>query len=75
LVTGKDSTVMGIIPPNSHIGEGSTVIGPTDQNGNTILTTPMAVGRGACPAPGSVIIGAYANGGACATVQPTTPTN
>jgi hypothetical protein len=66
LVTGKDSTVTGYVPPHSIIGDGSTVIGPTDQRGNTIQTEPMAIGRGACPAPGSIIVGAYANAGACA---------
>jgi hypothetical protein len=70
LVTGKDSTVLGNVPPNSVIGEGSTVIGPTDERGNTVLAQPMTIGRGACPSPGSTIVGAYANGSACALTQP-----
>ena len=61
--TGKHSVVIGNVDPNSHIGEGSVVVGPTDSHGNTILNTPMAVGYGAQAGPGSISIGAFAGGG------------
>jgi hypothetical protein len=63
LVVGKDSVVMGNIPPNTRVGDGSVVIGPTDNRGNTIINTPMAVGHGAKAGPGSIAIGANAGAG------------
>jgi hypothetical protein len=70
LITGQDSVVMGHVPDNSRIGEGSVVIGPTDSNGNVILNHSMAVGRGACAGPGSISIGAFAGAGSCAKQAP-----
>ncbi|EKF9297375.1 hypothetical protein BOO91_20875 [Vibrio navarrensis] len=59
--TGKDSVVIGNV--SGEIGEGSVVIGATDQFGNTIINQPMAVGRGASAGPGSIAIGAGASAG------------
>lgn len=61
--TGKHSVVIGNVPPNANIGEGSVVVGPTDSSGNTIINTPMAVGYGAKAGPGSIAIGAFAGAG------------
>jgi hypothetical protein len=60
---GKDAVVVGRVPPNSRIGDGSVVIGPTDSNGNVILNAPMAAGRCAYAGPGSISIGAGAGAG------------
>jgi hypothetical protein len=60
---GNDSVVMGNVSPNAKIGNGSVVIGATDARGNTIITQPMAVGRGAYAGPGSIAIGAGAGAG------------
>lgn len=57
--TGKDSVVIGDV--TGTVGDGSVVIGPTDERGNTIITQPMAVGRGAKAGPGSIAIGAGAS--------------
>ena len=54
---GKDSVVMGQMPADAEIGEGCTIIGATDANGNTILNTTMAVGKGAFAGPGGIAIG------------------
>lgn len=59
--TGKDSVVIGDV--NGEIGDGSVVIGATDNRGNTIINQPMAVGRGAKAGPGSIAIGAGASAG------------
>lgn len=61
LKTGKDTVVIGDV--SGEIGEGSVVIGPTDDRGNTIINTPMAVGRGATAGPNSIAIGAGASAG------------
>ena len=61
LKVGKDSVVMGNV--NGEVGDGSVVIGPTDNQGNTILNQSMAVGRGAKAGPGSIAIGANAGAG------------
>lgn len=60
---GKDSVVIGNVPPDSHVGNGSVVIGATDSRGNTIINQPMAVGRGAQAGPSSIAIGAFAGAG------------
>ena len=60
---GKDSVVMGNVPPNAQVGDGSVVIGATDSCGNTILNTSMAIGRGAQAGAGSIAIGTFANAG------------
>lgn len=58
---GKDSVVIGDV--KGEIGDGSVVIGATDDRGNTIINQPMAVGRGAKAGPGSIAIGAGAAAG------------
>lgn len=58
-VEGNDNTIVGDVK-RSIRGDGNTIVGPTDNHGNTILNTPMAIGRNATPMPGSVIIGANA---------------
>lgn len=58
---GKDSVVIGNVSGN--VGDGSVVIGPTDNRGNTVLNQPMAVGRNAQAGPGSIAIGAGAGAG------------
>src|SRR5271157_593509 len=60
---GKDAVVIGNVPPNSQVDDGSVVIGATDSRGNTIINHPMAVGRGAQAGPGSIAIGAFAGAG------------
>ena len=60
---GKDSVVMGNVPENMEVGEGCVIIGATDERGNCIINTPMAVGRGAHAGPGSIAIGAGAGAG------------
>ena len=60
---GRDSVVIGNVPPHSEVGDGSVVIGATDAHGNTIINQPMAVGRGAKAGPGSIAIGAFAGAG------------
>jgi hypothetical protein len=62
LTVGNDSVVIGDVTGN--VGNGSVVIGATDNRGNTILNTPMAVGRGAFAGHGSIAIGAGAGSGA-----------
>ncbi len=59
--TGKDSVVIGNV--SGEVGDGSVVIGPTDAFGNTRITQPMAVGRGASAGAGSIAIGAGASAG------------
>ena len=60
---GKDSVVIGNVPQHVQVGDGSVVIGATDAHGNTIINTPMAVGRGAHAGSGSIAIGAFASAG------------
>ena len=60
---GKESVVMGNVPKDAKVGDGSVVIGATDANGNTIIDQPMAVGHGAEAGPGSIAIGAGAKAG------------
>ncbi len=59
----KDAIVIGNVPDNVEVGEGGIRIGATDARGNTILNTPMTIGRNAQGGPNSVVIGAGANGG------------
>jgi hypothetical protein len=61
LSVGRDSVVIGDVTGN--VGDGSVVIGPTDNHGNVILDQPMAVGRGAFAGSGSIAIGAFAGAG------------
>ena len=58
---GKDSVVIGNV--NADVGDGSVVIGATDQYGNVILNQPMAIGRNAKAGPGSIAIGTNAGAG------------
>jgi hypothetical protein len=67
---GKDAVVVGNVSADS-IGDGSVVIGPTDNRGNTVINTPMAVGRDAKAGPGSIAIGAGANAGGSTKDQTT----
>jgi hypothetical protein len=60
---GKDSVVMGNVPQNLEVGDGSVVIGATDARGNTIINRPMAIGRNAQAGTNSIAIGAGANAG------------
>jgi hypothetical protein len=60
---GKDSVVMGNVPEDMEVGEGCVIIGATDDRGNCIINTPMAVGRDAHAGPGSIAIGAGAGAG------------
>ncbi len=66
LKVGIDSVVIGNV--TGDIGNGSVVIGATDDRGNTIINTPMAVGRGAFAGPGSIAIGAGAGAGVGASL-------
>ena len=61
---GRDSVVIGNVPSNLEVGDGSVIIGATDANGNTIINQHMAVGRNAQAGPESIAIGAGANAGA-----------
>jgi hypothetical protein len=61
LIIGKDSVVIGNV--TGTVGDGSVVIGPTDAHGNTIINTPMAVGRNAYADETSIAIGAGASAG------------
>lgn len=61
VVVGNDAVVMGNVTGN--VGDRSVVIGATDNSGNTILTTPMAVGDNAHAGPNSIAIGAGASAG------------
>jgi hypothetical protein len=58
---GNDSVVMGQV--KGKVGDGSVVVGPTDTNGNTVITQSMAVGHNAQAGPGSIAIGAGAKAG------------
>jgi hypothetical protein len=64
---GKDAVVIGNVPSHTEVGDGSVIIGATDERGNTILNQPMAVGRGAQAGPGSIAIGAFAGAGSAAS--------
>ena len=61
LIVGKDSIVIGNISGN--VGDGSIVIGATDNYGNVILNKSMAVGKNAYASEGSIAIGTNAGAG------------
>lgn len=61
LNVGDESVAYGDVAGN--IGNRSVVIGPTDNQGNTIINQPMAVGYGAKAGPDGIAIGAYAGAG------------
>jgi hypothetical protein len=58
---GDNSVVLG--NHKGNVGNNSVVVGATDERGNTVLNTPMAVGRDAHAGPGSIAIGAGAGAG------------
>jgi internalin A len=60
---GDDSVVYGKIPPNLKVGNRSTVVFPTDANGNTIIDRSTAIGYGAQAGEHSISIGAFAGSG------------
>ena len=62
LKVGKESVVMGDV--EGEVGDGSVVIGATDNRGNVILNQSMAIGKGAYAGHNSIAIGAYAGAGA-----------
>lgn len=64
LNVGDESVVVGRVAPNTRVGNRSTIVGATDDRGNTILNTPMAIGHGAYAGPGSIAIGTGAGAGA-----------
>ncbi len=66
LNVGIDSFVIGNV--TGDVGNGSGVIGPTDDRGNTVINTLIAVGRRAFEGPGCLAIGAGAGSGAGASL-------
>ena len=58
---GKNAVVIGDV--SGEIGDGSVVIGATDERGNTILNESMAIGKGAKASQGSIAIGSGASAG------------
>lgn len=65
---GKDNVIIGNVPDDLEAGDGNVIIGPTDANGNTIINTPMAAGRGAMADSSSIAIGAGAKAGSTVTL-------
>ena len=65
---GKDNVIIGNVPSDLEAGDGNVIIGATDAHGNTIINTPMAVGRGAQAGPDSIAIGAGAKAGSAVTL-------
>jgi hypothetical protein len=61
IAVGEDAVVIGQV--TGTVGNRSVVIGATDNNGNTILNQPMAIGYCAKAGPNSIAIGAYAGAG------------
>lgn len=58
---GDYNTFYGNVKPPKRIGHGNTIVGPTDDRGNTIIGGGTSVGYGAGRAdPTSVFIGAFA---------------
>jgi hypothetical protein len=67
LDVGDESVVVGRVAPNTRVGNRSTIVGATDDRGNTILNIPMAIGHGAYAGPSSIAIGTGAGAGTRAT--------
>jgi hypothetical protein len=65
---GKDNVIMGSVLSDLEMGDGNVVIGTTDSHGNTIINTPMAVGRDAQACPDSIAIGVGAKAGSAMTL-------
>lgn len=60
---GNNNTLYGNVHPPASIGNGNTIVGPTDDKGNTIIRSGpggLAIGSGAKAGPGGVSIGAGA---------------
>jgi hypothetical protein len=60
---GSESTVLGIVPPGTKVGDKSVYMGATDSNGNAIYKQPGAYGYDAHAGPGSIAVGAHAGAG------------
>lgn len=72
-VHGSDNTLVGNVGNRSVIGDGNTVVGATDSQGNTILNQGgTAIGRGATADPTSIAIGAGAHAGGQQSYGPQT---
>ena len=66
---GSNNTIVNVPPPAS-MGNGNTIIGPTDSHGNTIINQGgTAIGSGACANSTGIAIGAGARAG-CSPQQP-----
>jgi hypothetical protein len=62
-IRGSDNTLVGNVGNRPVQGNGNTVVGATDAQGNTIITHPgTAIGNGAQAGPGGIAIGAHAGG-------------
>lgn len=57
---GDDNTLYGNVSPPKKMGSGNTIVGATDDRGNTIIRTGTSVGAGAGFDPSGVIIGSGA---------------
>jgi hypothetical protein len=63
-VKGSDNTLFGDTGNRTVNGNGNTIIGATDSNGNTVLNHGgVAIGKGASADPTSIAIGAGAHAG------------
>lgn len=63
-VQGSDNTLVGDVGKRSITGNGNTIVGATDSNGNTILNRGgTAIGRGATADQTGIAIGAGAHAG------------
>lgn len=60
LEMGDDNTVYGKVTPPKKMGSPNTIVGTTDEKGNTIIRSGTSIGAGAGHDPASVIIGAGA---------------
>ena len=75
-IHGNDNTVVGRVPYRAVNGNGNTIVGATDANGNTIFNHGgTAIGSGAQAGPTGVAIGAHANAGALGSRQTQTTNN
>ena len=60
---GNDNTLVNV-PAQQSMGDGNTIVGPTDSHGNTVYNKGgVAIGNGARADSTSVAIGAHANAG------------
>lgn len=73
-IRGTNNTLVGSVSNGPIIGDGNTIVGATDANGNTVLNHGgTAIGRGATADSTSIAIGANARAGILASPvqQPT----